>query len=405
MSCEIILVGDCILNKQLPDDNALLKIFNNADLCIGNFESLIHNFEFYPEKYDGQGTPMQTPPKITSLLNRYNLKMVGHANNHSNDYGPEALINSINYLEKSNIEVAGVGENEHKANKPKYRKINNYTIGFVATTSTYSKWAVATPEIPGKVKGRPGVNNIKLKPNFLLYLSKGLKILLNKLDVSSNKLLKFFTFGDYNINKKEYQKIRKQIEEGKSNSDILIYSLHSHQRHPDRPAKALRKLAKFCINSGADVFFSHGTHELRGIEIYQNKPIFYGLGNFFAQSQEIKYFPADFIISKGFNLDTPLEIIRNAVSKVILKKPQWWYSIAARIKFNNKNYIKEIEIIPVDLSIKQKIGWPHLAEDDKFKTISKRIKKTSNRFKTNIEERDGKLKILFINNEKNFKKQ
>jgi len=378
---KILVVGDCILNQNMQDDEELLKITSNADLCIGNFESLIHNFEFPPEKYDGQGAPMQSPPEIINVLKSYNLKLISHANNHSNDYGIGGLTNSINYLKNSGITIAGVGPNEKEAFTPAFIKKNNTSIGLISSTTTYSKWAIATPN-NSKVKGKPGVNYLILKPNFLLYVSKGIRLLLKKFGL--DKLLIMFTFGDYIIPKSEFKKVYKQITHAKEKKDFLIYSLHSHQGLSNKPPKAIKKIAKFCIDNGVDVFFSHGTHELRGIEIYKRKPIFYGLGNFFAQSQDIKAFPTDFILSKGLKPNAPEHKIMKEVAKVILKKPQWWYSIAAKITVNESFEIKKIEIIPIDLSDKNNLGWPKLADKRKRKVITHKVEKLSRKFRTSI---------------------
>jgi hypothetical protein len=61
--------------------------------------------------------------------------------------------------------------------------------------------------------------------------------------------------------------------------------------------------AKQCIDAGADVYIGHGWHRQLGIEIYKDKPIFYGTGNFFAQSQFLRRFPADTYEGHGFNLN------------------------------------------------------------------------------------------------------
>jgi poly-gamma-glutamate synthesis protein (capsule biosynthesis protein) len=46
----------------------------------------------------------------------------------------------------------------------------------------------------------------------------------------------------------------------------------------------LIRLAHDSIDNGADLFVAHGVHSLRGVEIYQGKPVFYGLSNFVFQS-------------------------------------------------------------------------------------------------------------------------
>ncbi|GIS80846.1 MAG: hypothetical protein CM1200mP14_24120 [Gammaproteobacteria bacterium] len=75
------------------------------------------------------------------------------------------------------------------------------------------------------------------------------------------------------------------IRAAKIDSDFVIATIHAHNpgNWSDEAPGFLEELARSAIDSGADQFVGHGPHQLRGIEIYQGKPIFYSLGNFFFQ--------------------------------------------------------------------------------------------------------------------------
>ena len=47
------------------------------------------------------------------------------------------------------------------------------------------------------------------------------------------------------------------------------------------------------IDAGADLVVCHGPHLLRGLELYQGKPIFHSLGNFIGQNELVERIPAD----------------------------------------------------------------------------------------------------------------
>ena len=59
------------------------------------------------------------------------------------------------------------------------------------------------------------------------------------------------------------------------------------------PADALVTFARAAIDAGADAFYGHGPHVLRGIEIYQGKPIFYSLDDFLFQNETPPFQPWD----------------------------------------------------------------------------------------------------------------
>ncbi len=58
------------------------------------------------------------------------------------------------------------------------------------------------------------------------------------------------------------------------------------------PRGSLRKWARVVIDAGADLVVGHGPHVLRGVEFYRGRPVFYSLGNF--------------VTFRGFNLEGPL---------------------------------------------------------------------------------------------------
>jgi len=82
----------------------------------------------------------------------------------------------------------------------------------------------------------------------------------------------------------------------KVQADLVIVSLHAHVtegRLKSIPISFVPSFARECIDAGADVFVGHGSHSLLGMELYKGKPIFYGPGNFFAQSPLMERFPGD----------------------------------------------------------------------------------------------------------------
>ena len=80
------------------------------------------------------------------------------------------------------------------------------------------------------------------------------------------------------------------VQEARRQADDVLISVHSHEfagTNPAEPAEFLRQFAHDCIDAGADAILGHGPHELRGIEIYKEKPIFYSLGNYWFNSRTL----------------------------------------------------------------------------------------------------------------------
>lgn len=58
---------------------------------------------------------------------------------------------------------------------------------------------------------------------------------------------------------------------------IIIHGGHEHYQ---LPSLRMKQIYRFFIEAGADAVINHHQHCYSGYEIYQGKPIFYGIGNF-----------------------------------------------------------------------------------------------------------------------------
>ncbi len=70
------------------------------------------------------------------------------------------------------------------------------------------------------------------------------------------------------------------IQKAKECCDFVAVYVHWGVEYKEYPEEYQRVLAKQYIDSGADFVVGTHTHCLQGIEYYNGKPIFYGLGNF-----------------------------------------------------------------------------------------------------------------------------
>lgn len=61
---------------------------------------------------------------------------------------------------------------------------------------------------------------------------------------------------------------------------LIILSLHWGVEAMYAPTKRQQSIAKMLIDCGADVIFGAHPHRIQGVEIYNDRPIFYSLGNF-----------------------------------------------------------------------------------------------------------------------------
>ena len=51
-----------------------------------------------------------------------------------------------------------------------------------------------------------------------------------------------------------------------------------------------------------------GTHQLKGIEFYRGRPVFYCLGNFVFENQYVRLLPSDYMEKYGLNIHTAASV-------------------------------------------------------------------------------------------------
>ena len=91
------------------------------------------------------------------------------------------------------------------------------------------------------------------------------------------------------VDSRDEERILRSVRNASKQADFVIVTSHSHEPSEEvlTPPSFLVEFSKKCIDAGADAFVVHGPHQLRGIEIYKGKPIFYSLGNFIFRERNV----------------------------------------------------------------------------------------------------------------------
>ncbi|MFA5126380.1 MAG: AmmeMemoRadiSam system protein B [Patescibacteria group bacterium] len=82
---------------------------------------------------------------------------------------------------------------------------------------------------------------------------------------------------------------KKIISDLKKQSDLVVVNIHWGVEYDHEYNTTQQTIAHAIVDSGADIIIGHHPHVVQGLEIYNNKPIFYSLGNFIFD----QYFSAD----------------------------------------------------------------------------------------------------------------
>ena len=107
------------------------------------------------------------------------------------------------------------------------------------------------------------------------------------------------------LNDEDRERVLHEVRNATDQADYVVVNSHSHE-----PGNAfitapawMEEFARQTIDAGAVTFIIHGPHQLRGVEIYRGRPIFYSLANFIFQNETIDPMPSDQRDRYGIPLD------------------------------------------------------------------------------------------------------
>jgi poly-gamma-glutamate synthesis protein (capsule biosynthesis protein) len=413
----IATVGDMIYLRPMlatleARSPAMLKLLRDADLTFGNFETNIFDlstFKGSPQAEAG-GTWMFGAPGVPADAKAMGFDMVGMANNHSTDWGVEGMIETADRLDAAGIVHAGADRTLSAARAPRYFDGAKGRIGLVSASSSFTPMSRAADPV-GDVPGRAGMNAIRSTRTILLPAAQ-MDALATVATAAGGKNgrtgdevelsgLRYRASPDgksgysYRINPVDLAANLRSVRQASENGNFTIFSLHNHEpgNESQTPADFAPVLAHQAIDAGADIVVGHGPHQLRGIEIYHGKPIFYSLGNFALMNNSLDQIPADmydqFDVEPSLKMTIPeLVFARNAQA---YSNPFFLEAVIAVSRFAG-GQMQEIRLYPLDLGKDEKgagQGVPRLAEPAFARRVLERLQVLSAPFGTTIAIENG----------------
>ncbi len=369
----IALVGDAIITRRIkqfddprdPRFQRMVKIIREADAAFLNLEiSLFRLSEFKGQPQAESGGNWELgPPEAAADLKFIGFDLMSRANNHTTDYGVGGMRMTDRLLDQLEIVHAGSGMNLELASRPGYLETIKGRIALISFASSFTKMSRAGAS-RGDMVGRGGVNPLRV--------------------------------DDGEILKRDEERILHEIRNATMLSDFVIVSSHTHGGNKNvKPPFWQPGFAKKCIDAGAIAFISHGPHQLRGVEIYKGKPIFYSLGNFIFQNETIDPIPADYYERYDLPPDRlagELYDKRFKGGTVGFPSAAIWYESVIAVPTFSKGKLAELKLYPIELNQKahrSQRGTPRLAYGEKAEKIIKRLAKLSEPLGTRIEFKDG----------------
>lgn len=445
MTAELTLTaaGDAMITARMRTDTdpkfeKLVDLVQSADVAPINLEVLLHDFEGYPAS-NGPGTYMRAPPWVANELTWMGFDMFSVATNHAMDYTHGGMEATMQNLEDRNIPYAGMGRDLTTARQPAYVDTPAGRVALVSACSTITTGSVAGKSRPG-MHGRPGIAPLRFDTRYrmpedafeqLYEISENLGLegykqwmadlgfplsesedgfrFLNLNGSRHPDIVPGEEFGIERVpNQDDVDALTEQLDHASRQADWVVASLHSHEgdgaRSTDETvAPFLEDVARKCIDAGADAFVGHGSHTLRGIEIYDGAPIFYSLGNLIAQNELIERLPAEMYDRYGFSDDATAADVFDARNvdgegnqAGFLSDRGYFETVLPICEFNETG-LSELTLYPVDLQMEKsraQRGRPILATEEHGKQIFDRLQELSASYGTEIDVRDERAIVV-----------
>lgn len=219
---------------------------NSPALKLINLETSVTTHD---EPWPGKGIHYRMHPENVAVLTAAGIDHCSLANNHTLDWGRPGLEETMQTLKSAGIAYSGVGNNAEEAAEASVLDAGN---GRVLVFS----YGSPTSGVPGMWTAEPGFSGVNLLPD---------------------------------LNEKEVRTIRDRVKSSKKTGDIVIFSIHwGGNWGYEIPARHREFAHQLIDQAGVDIIYGHSSHHPKGIEVYKEKLIVYGAGDFITDYEGIQ---------------------------------------------------------------------------------------------------------------------
>ena len=213
-------------------------------------------------QFTGGGEHTRLQPAMASVFSDCGFNVVSVASNHAMDWGPDALLDTIDVLRRRGMHVVGAGRNLAEARAPAVVESKGVRVAFLAYCSILREGYEARPTKPGvaplrvHTSYRPFDYQPGIPPEIVTVPHEG-----------------------------DFAALLEDIRTAKSQAHAVIVSLHWGIHYIPRMIAGYQStVARAAFDAGADMIFGHHAHAPKAIGVHGGKVCFYSLSNFIMSS-------------------------------------------------------------------------------------------------------------------------
>jgi poly-gamma-glutamate capsule biosynthesis protein CapA/YwtB (metallophosphatase superfamily) len=238
---RLALAGDTMLGRGVaraladaPPERLVApevaELLRAADLAVVNLECCVSD---RGRRWDAPGKPFffRAPPRAVELLALLGVGCVSLANNHALDYGPQALLDTLEHLDGAGIAAVGAGADLDRARRPAVLDAAGLRVAVVGATDHPADFAAGP--------GRPGVAYADLAGGVPGWLSAA-------------------------------------VRDAAAHAEVVLVTPHWGPNMTAAPVPHVRRAAAALLEAGATLVAGHSAHVPHGV----GGRVLYDLGDF-----------------------------------------------------------------------------------------------------------------------------
>lgn len=255
---EIVACGDIATPPTPPGRNFehVMDALRSADIRFGQVERLYSERGSFQEQ--GLAPHVRQHPQMAETFKQVPFDILSIGSNHTGDWGPEAVEDTIETFEKLSIPTIGAGRNIVEARQERIIERNGLRLAFLGYTTVLLPQYWATEK-------RAGATPMRAHTFYEPY------------EYQPGAPPRIVTVP----HAKDLAQMEEDIRRAKTKADHVIVSMHWGVHYIPKPLADYQPIvAKAAIDAGASVILGTHPHVIQAIEEYKGGLIFYSLGNF-----------------------------------------------------------------------------------------------------------------------------
>lgn len=420
MSLKFVATGDTIVTCPYTRDyegyQELVDFIRSADVRMNNMENPLADGDCETSYFTGMPW-FRAPTSLLDEMADFGFNCYGFANNHALDYFYTGLQQTIEAFKVRGLPMAGAGMNLEEATRHCKVQTPNGSLALVALTTSTDISARAGVQ-RGRILARPGVSHLRHTVKYSVSEAQmaALKEIADatKVNARANNRKKLgsiaestdtFAFGplEFQVGPEgrmtyphpdDVARYEKAVKAAKDDANLVVVYIHSHETKGEKemePDYFVETFSRCCIDWGADAVVCSGTHQIKGVELYRGKPIYYSIANLFFRPYDMEDYPIEYY--ERLNLDKRLsareaEFLRFKGGTIGLFTQSYAFRcIAPVVEWNDDGNVIKAAALPLGLGFhdpKETKGFPRIANREETQLLYQQLESTCRAYGTQV---------------------